>query len=282
MKAVELYERIERDFNLAICSDEWVMEPNEYITEQFLKRSMGLVTDCSDTISYVYTAVFPSADVISKIISDGRRDALLFVHHPMNWDITKFPVFSDVPAALLEKLRERKISIYNLHVPLDANGPYGTTANLAAALGVDATGEFYEYFGVKVGVIGTTDCGDVNALKNRFEEAVGHPVALYKYGEEEIRDGKVALIAGGGNTADVYPFLREMGINAYLTGIAAINEDFAPSVEAHEAAKAGGVNILAGSHYSTEKFACMKMVEYFAGLGIAGEFAADKPGMEDM
>ena len=89
-------------------------------------------------------------------------------------------------------------------------------------------------------------------------------------------------MAGGGNEAAVYPFLRNKGINTFVTGIGRQVKNYQPSVDVHNAAKENGVNILAGAHYSTEKFACMKMVEYFSQQGIAGEFIPDVPCLEDM
>lgn len=284
MNAAELYNRMETDFSLAICTDDWSeMAANEYITAHYLKRYMGLVTDNADTIKYAYTAVFPSQKVIEKIINDNRSEALLFVHHPMIWDITKNPAFTDIPISLLQALRERKISIYNLHVPLDSNAtPYGTTLNLAKALGINITDAFCEYGGVNVGIIGTVAYETTAALQQHFNNIVGHKTALYPYGGDAIDNQTIALVAGGGNMAEEYPILRERGINTYITGIAKMVESFPPSVEAHNAAKENKVNILAGSHYSTEKFACIKMVEYFEKLGIAGEFVPDVPCLEDM
>lgn len=283
MIAKELYDCLEKDFRLSICHDDWSeMGINQYITQNYRERYMGLVTDSADEINYVYTAVFPSPEVIGKIIGDNSRDALLFVHHPMNWDITRTPVFSDIPPDDFQALKEQKISIYNLHVPLDANGLYGTTYNFANALGISMTDEFEEYGGVNVGIIGVTEYNTVAELQQRFESVAGHEVKLYPYGGEIIKDGKAALVAGGGNDAEVYPFLREQGINVYLTGIANRREYYQPSVEAHNAAKECGINILAGTHYSTEKFACIKMVEYFSRLGLQGEFIHDRPCIEDM
>jgi len=279
----KLYAKIEQDFRLFQCTDDWSeIAVNEFITPQFSERYMGLVTDNTDVVNYVYSAVFPSEIVIDKIIADNRCEALLFVHHPMRWDITQVPAFIDIPVDTLKELRRRKISIYNLHVPLDANGTYGTTYNLAKALGVNITDEFCEYGGVNVGIIGDIGCCTTAELKHRFEKAVGHEVSLYPYGGAAIAVSKVALVAGGGNDAAIYPLLRERGINTFITGIAALQESFAPSVEAHAAAKENKINILAGTHYSTEKFACIKVLEYFAGLGIPGEFIADVPCLRDM
>ncbi|MEA4831388.1 hypothetical protein SDC9_98414 [bioreactor metagenome] len=283
MIAKDLYNHLEQDFRLSICDDDWSeMQMSSYITEQYQQRYMGLVTDNSDKIDYVYTAVFPSAEVIGKIISDNRKNVLLFLHHPMDFDINRMPVFTDIPLKTLKTFKERNISIYNLHAPLDANGKFSTTCNFAAALGIEMTGEFYKYHKVKIGVIGKTSYKIIGELQKRFENAVGHSVKLYQYGDATINGDKVALVAGGGNDANIYPFLRDMGINTYLTGIARKVEAYPPSVEAHSAAKECEINIIAGTHYSTEKFACIKMVEFFAQFGVPGEFVPGIPCMEDI
>ena len=60
---------------------------------------------------------------------------------------------------------------------------------------------------------------------------------MYKYSSENVLDSKVALIAGGGNEADVYPMLKDKRINTYLTGIAKLRESFQPSVDAQNSVK---------------------------------------------
>jgi len=249
MNAIDLYNRMEDDFRLSICHDDWdEMTITEYITEQYSKRYMGLVTDNTNVINHVYTAVFPSQGVIGKIIADDRRGVLLFVHHPMQWDMRKIPVFTDISIEALRELQRRQVSIYNLHVPLDANGIYGTTWNFAKALNIEIIDEFYEYGGVKVGIIGTVDCETVAELQQRFENAVDHKTNLYPYGKHIINNHKIALIAGGGNEADVYPVLCDLGINTFLTGIGNMRNGYQPSIDAHNAAKKAGVNILTGTH----------------------------------
>ena len=123
MKAADLYDCLEKDFKLSICTDDWYMEDKEYITVNFKSRSMGLLYDNSDIINQVYTAVFPSNSVLQKIISDKVENTLLFVHHPLQWDMTKPIVFQGIPKSTLQILKDLKISIYNLHVPPPATSP---------------------------------------------------------------------------------------------------------------------------------------------------------------
>lgn len=283
MRAKDLYKRLAIDFDISNRADDWSeMDVNEYITPEYATRNIGLMTDTTDTVDYVYTAVFPSEKVIEKILSDGRKNALLFLHHPMQWMMPETPVFRDIPKHFLKRLKDQKISLYNLHVPLDANGPFSTTVRMAQALGIEMMEEFDEYFGVKVGVIGKTNCQTLTQLKDVFEFAVGHPVRRYVYGDEIIQNQLVGLVAGGGHDASVYPYLAERGINTFLTGVASDVTGYQPTIEAHKLAKSLGINILAGTHYSTEKFACIAMLDYFKALGIPGEFLSDEPCLADM
>ncbi|MCD4777107.1 MAG: Nif3-like dinuclear metal center hexameric protein [Candidatus Aegiribacteria sp.] len=283
MKAARLYDQLEKDFITPEMSDEWAQYMDsvaDFLSDNFKKRSMGLVCDFTTEISKVYTAVFPSGNIMQRILDDGTEDAMLFVHHPSIWDIRKAPdVFQQIDRELLQQFENRKISIYNLHVPLDNFGEYSTSVTLAKALGIKPEKAFAAYFGAMAGVFGKTDCATVQDLKNKFQETVNHEVSLYKYGDDEIKDATVAVIAGGGNDIDILQEVFKAGVNTFVTGIAVINKH---SSKAHEYAEKQGINILGGTHYSTEKFACISMVDYFTETGLPSEFIEDEPVMEDM
>ena len=66
-------------------NDDWAQHMSsvvDFLSENFKKRSMGLVCDFATEIKKVYTAVFPSSDVMQIILNDGSQDAMFFVHHP--------------------------------------------------------------------------------------------------------------------------------------------------------------------------------------------------------
>jgi putative NIF3 family GTP cyclohydrolase 1 type 2 len=283
MKATKLYKHLEKDFITPEMSDEWAQYMGSvavFLSDNFKKRSMGLVCDFATEINKVYTAVFPSKDVMRRILNKGTQDAMLFVHHPSIWDIRKAPEnFQQMDKELLQQFRNRKISIYNLHVPLDNFGEYSTSVTLAKALGIKPEKAFAAYFGAMAGVFGKTDCSTVQELRNKFQEIVNHEVSLYKYGDNEIKDVTVAVIAGGGNDVDILEEISKSGVNTFVTGIAVMNKH---SSQAHVYAEKQGINILGGTHYSTEKFACISMVGYFSKIGLSSEFIEDKPVMEDM
>jgi len=283
MKATELYQHLEKDFITSKMNDEWVQYMDsiaDFLSKNFKKRSMGLVCDFATEINKIYTAVFPSREVMQRILDDEIQDAMLFVHHPSIWDIRKAPeVFQQMDRNLLQQFTVRRISIYTLHVPLDNFGEYSTSVTLTKALGIKPEKSFAPYFGSLYGVFGRTDLATVQDLRNKFQEAVGHEVTLYNYGDNEIKDKIVAVIAGGGNNVDMLEDAAKTGVNTFVTGITVKNEY---SQKAHDFAEKHRMNILGGTHYSTERFACISMVDYFKKVGLPSEFIEGKPVIEDM
>ena len=283
MKATQLYNKLEKDFITPKMTDDWAKYMSSvagYISDNFKKRSMGLVCDFATEINKVYTAVFPSKSVLQKILDEGTQDAMLFVHHPSIWDIRKAPeVFQQMDRDLLEQFKKKRISIYNLHVPLDNYGEYSTSVNLAKALSIKPEKSFAPYFGGFAGVFGKSNSLTIQDLREKFQKAVGHKVSLYDYGDSKIKDKNVALVAGGGNSIEMLEEIAKAGVNTFVTGITAKNEH---SRRAHEFAQEHKINILGGTHYSTERFACIALVDYFKKAGLPSKFIEDKPVMEDM
>jgi len=283
MKAIQLYQQLEKDFIAPKMSDEWTQCVNpiaDFLSENFKKRSMGLVCDFATEINKVYTAVFPTKEIMQKILDNGAQDAMLFTHHPCIWDIRKAPkIFQPMDKKLLQQFKDQKISIYNLHTPLDNFSEYSTSATLAKALGIKVEKPFAPYFGALCGVLGKTNLATVQSLRRKFQKTIGHKVSLYSYGDNDIKNRAVAIVAGGGNNVDILKEIAKAGINTFVTGITVKNDH---SEKAHEFAQKYKINVLGGTHYSTERFACIAMSDYFKKIGLSSEFIKSEPIMEDM
>ena len=282
MLAKEVYDCLEGDFIKPEICDDWyryMTELEPFICDNFKKRDMGLVCDFTETVNRVYTAVFPSENVLRRVLeNDGN--AMVFLHHASIWDLKKSPVgFYLMDASLLEMLKEKHISLYCLHYPLDNYSEYSTSTTLANALDIDIIRPFANYSGAACGVFGKTKCTTVHEFQGKYSEAVGHETKLYQYGDVAIPGNMVAVCAGGGTQNFVIQELIENDIKVLLTGITLKNEH---SAEAHELAKSNQINVLGGTHYSSEKFACIAMCKYFSKLGLPAEFIADEPCYEDM
>jgi putative NIF3 family GTP cyclohydrolase 1 type 2 len=282
MKAADIYNKLEQDFVTSGIVETWYNEDwdnKEYICDNFKQRSLGLLCDFTEEINKVYTAVFPSDKALAKIIDDGSTDAMLFLHHPLAWDLNQDGAFWQINTELLTKLKERRVSLYNFHLPLDNYSQYSTSKTLAEALGIKIEKPFGEYNGAVCGIIGTTDCKTVHELNAKYSQVAGHETKLYQYGDELIKDGRVGICAGGGNDFSILSQFAEAGLNVHVAGIS-INNIY--SVESHELEKKHGINLLGGTHYSSEKYACIAMCRYFERLGLEAEFIIDEPCLNDL
>lgn len=284
MKAKILYQKLNKDFELNKCSDDWSeMESSALIVKDFKDRHMGLLLDSTPEIKSCFTAVFPSKRIIKKVLSLGQKDILLFLHHPMIWNLKfKDYPFKSIKRETLLKLKQNRISIYALHVPLDKNGQYSTTVSLAKTLGIKPQKYFCQYYGVKVGVIGKTSCKTVDESAQKIRSAVGHKIKIWSYGSPKIKNSTVALVAGGGNDPDTIKEIAGFGINLFITGVTKPNKNYQPSIDAHKIAKENKINIIGATHYSTEKFACISLVNYFKKIGLPSQFLDDRPDLGDL
>lgn len=284
MKAEELYQKLENDFISSECRDDWSrMDFNEFISANFQKRYMGLLADNTATIKKVYTAVFPSDKVLKQVLAKGEQNILVFTHHPMDWITRNMGTpFQDINKEFLSQLKEKRISIYTLHVPLDKNGEYSTSVNYAKAIGVSYDEDFAEYFGVMAGVIGKSSAATLSELAKQVAGAVGHKVKILPYGQEDIARQKIAVVGGGGNDLDIMKELIEKNIKTFVTGIVKAINDYPPAVAFDKLAKDHKINLIGATHYSSEKFACQKMCDYFTKMSLTAEYVEDEPDFGDL
>ena len=103
---------------------------------------------------------------------------------------------------------------------------------------------------------------------------------LYAYGDEELKGGKFAILAGCAKNPNIYAWLKEHGIGTFVTGTAAPVVDWTQAN--HAAAKENRINIISGTHCSTEKFAPMAMCEFFRNLGVESEFIDEQPNLDEL
>ena len=283
MEANKLYKQLEKDFIFPGLTDDWSKETNdisEYISDQYKKRFIGLVCDNTKIINKVYTAVFPSDKVMQSVLDKNETDIMLFVHHPAVWDIRKTPqVFQSMDKNLLQQFKDKRISIYNLHAPLDNFSDYSTSVSLANKLDINIDKKIVPYHGAMAGIIGTIEFKNISELKTKFESIIGHKIGIYQNNGDDIKDQKIAVVAGGGNDLEILKEVFDEGVNTFVTGITAKNDH---SKLAHDFAEENKMNILGGTHYSTEKFACINMCQYFQKNNLPSEFINDSPVLEDL
>lgn len=248
------------------------------ITDVFPKK--GLQFHNTDRIWKVYTATFANPTVIDEIISRGDEEVMLFTHHPKPPMPSLVNGYSELTEEYIQKMKDHKITLFSYHIPLDVTGPYSPGYTLGKELGGNVYDSFYPQNGADIGALCVCGLTKVTELAERLREAVGHEVKLYAYGDEELKDGKFAILAGCAKNPNIYAWLEEHGIGTFVTGTAAPVVDWTQAN--HEAAKENRINIISGTHCSTEKFAPMAMCEFFRNLGVESEFIDEQPNLDEL
>lgn len=87
------------------------------------------------------------------------------------------------------------------------------------------------------------------------------------------------MVAGGDNVPGVLEEIANEGVNTLVTGMTV---KMGTGQKALEIAEIKEINILGGTHYSTEKPACRAMGEYFEKLGLPSKFIDNVPVLEDL
>jgi putative NIF3 family GTP cyclohydrolase 1 type 2 len=190
----------------------------------FASRFNGLMLRGADDIQAVYLASFPSADVLRVFLDQAQPGDLFFTHHPVDirngdprgeWGAG----FTPIDPALIATFKQRKLSLYAVHAPLDTNERISTSKAMADALGGVIVDHFCQYGLGYAGVIARIPSLSLDTL-------VEH--ALKTYGIEYLdiagprRDvsgiEQVGIVAGVGDHVEWMQEAEAKGAQAYLTG----------------------------------------------------------------
>ena len=160
------------------------------------------------------------------------------------------------------------------------------TRRLSKELGVD-----FKEVGELIVAFTEDDLSKLDQLK-KDAEALGVPGLktvrkkwLLKNEPNLSHEAVAALYAPTAGIISPYRWVYDLAENAasngalILTGITVENDN---TKNSHDYAREKGINIMGGTHYSTEKPACRAMCEYFIKLGLTAEFIEGEPVFEDL
>lgn len=106
---------------------EWTFQP-QTCTEVF--PVIGLQEDNTEEITRVYTATFASPEVFEQLERLDANTCMLFTHHPKPQRLNTADPPPQIPQKWLDFLKERHISLFTYHIPLDRNSPFSPGVNL--------------------------------------------------------------------------------------------------------------------------------------------------------
>jgi putative NIF3 family GTP cyclohydrolase 1 type 2 len=204
-----------------------VYDPIQYdwknnFESDFVNRFNGLMLRGADEVNTVFLAVFPTNEVITKFLDEASEGDLLFMHHPIpmecgdprgKWGRGFVPIELD----LLSKLKERRLSVYTCHAPLDYNRIVGTSDAIAEALGATIIDEFTPYGLGNAGLICDIPISSTKELVNNLRELFEIPYIDFE-GVVHKEINRVAIIAGCGDVVAEMQNAEGKGAQAYITG----------------------------------------------------------------
>ncbi len=201
----------------------------------------GLQVECPGEISRVAFAVDARLEVFQEAVKQGAQ--FLFCHHGLIWGNGITAIRGRVGNAI-RLLVQHGISLYAMHLPLDAHSLWGNNAQLALRLGIPLTAQtpFGHSRGLSAGILGDfPEPLSPAEVARRMETALGSPCRLYgDSGAGPVR--RVGMVTGSG--ARYMEEACQGGAELFLTGELGHVEGIT-SLEL-------GMPVVVGGHYATE------------------------------
>jgi len=215
----------------------------------------GLQVEGRPEVRHLALAVDACLDTFQQAGQVGAD--LLIAHHGLYWE-----AYRPLVGAHLRRIRallEHDLSLYAVHLPLDAHPEVGNNAVLAQILGLEVVGPFGDYHGVRVG-LEARPAGPVapQEFARLVQERLEVPVTLQAYGPPQVR--RVGIVSGGG--ASLIRQFGEEGMDLFLTG--------ERSHSYYHMAGELGIHVVYAGHYVTET----------VGLKALGRHLAERFGLQ--
>ncbi|MBY6036792.1 Nif3-like dinuclear metal center hexameric protein [Fictibacillus nanhaiensis] len=194
----------------------------EEFEQEFTQLFNGLMLKGQEEVGRIFLAVFPTVEVLTRFISESEPGDLLFMHHPLvmecgdprgEWG----KGFVPIPSAYIRQMKEKGLSVFTLHVPLDYSRTISTSDAMAEAFGARVITEFFKDDKGACGVICEVPATSTEALITKSKEIFQIPYADVE-GPSQTSITKIAIAAGCGDKVDVMKEAEELGAQAYVTG----------------------------------------------------------------
>ncbi|MDM5156939.1 Nif3-like dinuclear metal center hexameric protein [Bacillus sp. DX1.1] len=195
----------------------------QFFETDFITYFNGLMMKGAETVNTIFLAVFPTDDVLEKFITQAQPGDLLFMHHPLVMECGD-PLgksgrgFVSIPPRYLQAIKEKELSVYTCHVPMDHHQTYGTSIAIAKALQAHVVDGFcYDGTDEPVGLICEISETTTSVLEQHLQEMFEIPYIDFE-GKRHEAITKVAIIAGCGDKVDLLKEAETKGAQAYITG----------------------------------------------------------------
>ncbi|MBN2566928.1 Nif3-like dinuclear metal center hexameric protein [Candidatus Woesearchaeota archaeon] len=170
-----------------------------------------------------------------------RKCDMIVVHHGILW--RPYMHSPTLMRRQLAFLREKGITLYAAHLPLDAHPKHGNNAVMAQLLGLQGLKKFGRYHGRSIGYEGTLKKAcSLKGISVDIATMLDSDIDVLGFGPKRVR--RIAIASGKADDC-AYEAI-DKGIDLLLVG--------ETSHSRYHVAEEGRLNLVFGGHYATEVF----------------------------
>jgi putative NIF3 family GTP cyclohydrolase 1 type 2 len=178
-----------------------------FFEADFTERFNGVMIRGDSEVSKIWCISFPRDYVLERIIARAQPGDVIFAHHPIDMECgdpqgKKGRGFIPVPTNLLQAIRDRRLTFFSCHVPLDINPGLSTSDAIAHIIGGTVSGAILPERTGYAGRVCEIRPQNLDELVHTCQVALGLPYLDIQGQTRKDRIARVAIIAGGaGNVA---------------------------------------------------------------------------------
>jgi putative NIF3 family GTP cyclohydrolase 1 type 2 len=196
-----------------------------FFEDDFTDRFNGLMINGEKPIKKIVCCVFFNNEIARKVLEMEEDGIMIFAHHPVQMECgdpegEKGRGFLPIDPGLLNRLKERGVSVYTCHAPLDAGSKsgLGTAEAYVKRLGLTLIEQYYPYaHGYAGRLCQLPHTIMTSALISRLQEMINLPYVDLQ-GVEEREISKVVILPGGGGSYDDIKGAEDKGADCIITG----------------------------------------------------------------
>ncbi len=198
----------------------------------------GLQVEGGGEIRKVVFGVDACAELFRQ--ASERQADFVFVHHGLSWG-GGWRRLTEITADRMRSLLTNRISLYAVHLPLDANVQVGHNFTIARRLRLQDMEPAFDYHGCTIGCLGVFPQAEaLTVFAQEIERALSTECRIFPFGSENVRT--IGIVSGGG--ADAVAECARRGVDCLVTGEVK-HQDYHVMKEYRQ-------NVIAAGHYRTE------------------------------
>ncbi len=216
-----LYEDPSMKNFVPMVYDSIGFDRKNFFEKDFCTRFNGLMIRGWEEVKTIFLSVFPSKEVLENFIKKSQTGDLLFLHHPIfmsswdpKWNVWTF--FQPIKPEILEKIKDKQLSIYTCHAPMDTNNTIGTGVAIIEALWGKMIKEFFPFangFAWKICEVAPISTQE---LIKKCEKIFRIPYCDIGWiNKKEIT--KIGIVPWSGDNVAYMKEAEELGVDCYIS-----------------------------------------------------------------